>query len=62
MASVEHDALVTHEQVRFKQTPKTVCAARWIPDKIRERVPGHWASNRERLTAVSVEPETRYGK
>ena len=39
--------------------PKTVCAARWIPDKIRERVPGHRASKRERPTAVSVEPETR---
>ena len=35
------DALVTRGQVRFKETPKTVCAARWIPDKIRERVPGH---------------------
>jgi len=30
------DALVTREQVRFKQALKTVCAARWIPDKIRE--------------------------
>ena len=33
--------------------PKTVCAARWIPDKIREWVPGHRASNWERPTAVS---------
>ena len=30
------DALVTREQVRFKSTPKTVCAARGIPDEIRE--------------------------
>jgi len=27
--------------------PKTVCAAHWIPDKIQERVWGHWASNWE---------------
>ena len=38
------------------------CAACGIPDKIRERVPGHRASNWERATAVSVEPEMRYGK
>jgi len=30
------DALVTREQVRLSKRPKTVCAARWIPDKIRE--------------------------
>ena len=29
--NVALDALVTRVQVRFKQTPKTVCAARWIP-------------------------------
>jgi len=26
----------SREHVRFKWTPKTVYAARWIPDKIRE--------------------------
>jgi len=25
------DALVSRDKVRFKSTPKTVCAARWIP-------------------------------
>ena len=39
----ELDALVSREQVR--SDAKTVCAARWIPDKIRERVLGRRASN-----------------
>ena len=42
--------------------PKTDCAACWIPDKIWERVPGHWASSWECSAAISVELDTQYGK
>ena len=46
----------------FKYTPKTVCAAHGIPDKIREIVPGPRASNWESPTAISVELVMRHGK
>jgi len=48
------DALVTREQVRFKQTPKTVCAAHWIPDKIRRREFQQATENVRRRNAVAV--------
>ena len=51
------DTVISYKQVRFKWMLGTVCVVRWIPDKIREWVPGHRASNCERPTAVSVEPE-----
>ena len=58
------DALVSRKQIGlcFNQMPQKVCAARKMPDKIRERVPGHRASNRERPTAISVELEMLYSK
>jgi len=33
------NALVSTEQLRFKQTSKTVCNDGWVPDEIRETVP-----------------------
>ena len=55
------NALVSSEQVRFKQTSETVCTDGRVPDKIRERVPDCGAGNWKGPTAVSVEPVTRYG-
>ena len=39
------NALVSSEQLRFKQTPKTVCTDGQVLDKIPERVPDCGAGN-----------------
>ena len=55
-------ALVSSEQVRFKQPSETVWVYGRVPNEIRERVPDCGAGNRKSPTAVSVEPVTRYCK
>ena len=41
--------------------PETVCAARWVANKIWERVPGHPASDCKIPMALSVEPVRQVG-
>ena len=56
------NALVSSEQVRFKQKSETVCTDGRVPDEIWERVPDFGAGNWRGPTAVSVEPVARYWK
>jgi len=56
------NALVSSEQICFKQTSETVCTDGWVLDEIWERVPDFGASNWKGPTAVSVEPVVRYCK
>jgi len=56
------NALVSSEQVRFKQTSQTVCTDGRVPDEIWERDPDFGAGNSKGPTAVSVEPVARYCK
>ena len=56
------NALVSSEQVRFKQTSQTVCTDGRVPDEIWERDPDFGAGNSKGPTAASVEPVARYCK
>jgi len=48
------NALVSSEQVRFKQTSETVCTHGRVPGTIRERVPDFGAGNYRSLTGSDI--------
>jgi len=53
------NALVSSEQVRFKQTSETLCTDGRVPDESRERVRNCGAGDWKGTAAVSVETVAR---